>query len=171
MRRTSFAEMGEVIANADIGLVPVLTDVLETEAYITQIMEFMTQGVPVVAPQSGIDGRHFEEGNVHFFPAGDSRAMSKAMLDVIKNRDLHDSLVKRGYEYVACNTLDSGKRKYMDLVDSISIERFDDIDNTFSVRTGRQTKRNVRSIPSGVAGQVGGMTINLSDSESIADKK
>ena len=98
---TSFAEMGEVIANADIGLVPVLTDVLETEAYITQIMEFMTQGVPVVAPQSGIDGLHCEEGNVHFFPAGDSRAMSKAMLDVIKNRDLHESLVKMGYEYVA----------------------------------------------------------------------
>jgi glycosyltransferase involved in cell wall biosynthesis len=169
--RTPFAEMGEVIANADIGLVPVLTDVLETEAYITQIMEFMTQGVPVVASQSSIDSRHFEEGNVHFFPAGDSRAMSKAMLDVIKNGDLHDSLVKRGYEYVAWNPLDSGKRKYMDLVDSISIERFDSIDNTFWVRTGRQTKRNVRSVPSGVAGQVGGMTINLNDSESIADEK
>jgi glycosyltransferase involved in cell wall biosynthesis len=168
---TSFAGMGGVIANADIGLVPVLTDVLETEAYVTQIMEFMTQGVPVVAAQSGIDGLHFEEGNVHFFPAGDSRAMSNAMLDVIKNRDLHESLVKRGYEYLACNTLDSGKRKYMDLVDSISIERFDNIGSTFPVKTGRQTKRNARPVPSGVAGQVGGMTINLNDSESIAGEK
>jgi hypothetical protein len=108
---------------------------------------------------------------VHFFRAGDSRAMSKAMLDVVKNGDLHDSLVKGGYEYVACNKVDSGKRKYMDLVDSISIERFESIENTFPVRTGRQTKRNVRSVPSGVAGQVGGMTINLNDSESIAGKK
>ncbi len=168
---TSFAEIEEAIANADIGLVPVLTDVLESEADVTQIMGFMTQGVPVVAPQSGIGGPHFEEGKVHFFPAGDGRAMSKAMLDVIKDRDLHESLVKRGYEYVVCNTLDCRKRKYMDLVDSVSIERFDDVDNTFPVRTGRRTKRNVRSIPSGVAGQVGGMTINLSDSESIAGKK
>ena len=59
----------------------------------------------------------------------------------------------------------------MDLVDSISIERFDNIDNTFPVRTGRQTKRKGRSVPSGVAGQGGGMTINLNDSESIAGEK
>jgi glycosyltransferase involved in cell wall biosynthesis len=168
---TPVAEMVEVIANADIGLVPVPADVLEAEAYAAKIIEFMTHGVPVITSQAGIGGLHYEEGDVHFCPAGDSRAMSKAMLDIINNRDLHDSLVKRGYEYVACNTWGSGKRKYMDLVDSISIERFDNIGNTLPVRTDHQTKTNARSVPGVVAGQVRSMTIKLNDRESIAGDK
>ena len=44
----SLDQMAQVIANADLGIVPKRADSFGNEAYSTKIMEFMSQGVPVV---------------------------------------------------------------------------------------------------------------------------
>jgi glycosyltransferase involved in cell wall biosynthesis len=115
----------EVIANADLGVVPKRADSFGNEAYSTKIMEFMSQGVPVVASRTKIDSFYFEEGVVHFFPSGDSRVMAAAMLDVIKNKDLRESLVRRGYEYCERNGWNQKKKEYLDLIDFLSTQHFD----------------------------------------------
>jgi glycosyltransferase involved in cell wall biosynthesis len=78
--------VAQVIANADLGVVPKRADSFGNEAYSTKIMEFMSQGVPVVISRTKVDSHYFEEGTVHFFPSGDSQAMAEAMLDVVNNR-------------------------------------------------------------------------------------
>ena len=120
-------EMAQVIANADLGVVPKRADSFGNEAYSTKIKEFMSQGVPVVASRTKIDAFYFEEGIVHFFQSGDSEAMAAAMLDVIKKKDLRESLARRGYEYVRRNGWDQKKQEYIDLIDSISTETFSDV--------------------------------------------
>src|SRR5208282_1608550 len=74
-------QMAQVIANADLGVVPKRADSFGNEAYSTKIMEFMSQGVPVVASRTKVDSFYFEEGIVHFFQSGDSEAMAEAMLE------------------------------------------------------------------------------------------
>lgn len=128
-------EIASVIANADLGVVPKRADSFGNEAYSTKIMEFMSQGVPVVVSRTKIDMFYFEEGVVHFFPSGDSEAMAEAMLDVVNNPLLRASLVARGYEYVERNGWREKKKEYLDLIDSLSTERFDDIRPTLSVDT------------------------------------
>ncbi len=127
-----FDEMAQVIANADLGVVPKRADSFGNEAYSTKIMEFMSQGVPVVVSRTKIDTFYFEEGVVHFFPSGDSEAMAKAMLDVINDKTLRESLVARGYEYVERNSWGSKKKEYLDLIDSLSTELFDDVEPALS---------------------------------------
>ena len=122
----SLDKMAEVIANADLGVVPKRADSFGNEAYSTKIMEFMSQGLPVVASRTKIDTFYFEEGAVHFFPSGDSIAMAQAMLDVVNDKELRESLIARGYEYVARHGWDEKKQKYLDLIDSLSTERFSD---------------------------------------------
>jgi glycosyltransferase involved in cell wall biosynthesis len=122
----SLDQMAQVIANADLGVVPKRADSFGNEAYSTKIMEFMSQGVPVVVSRTKIDTFYFEEGVVHFFPSGDSQAMAEAMLDVINNNNLRDSLIARGYEYVERNGWDQKKKQYLDLIDSVSTELFSD---------------------------------------------
>jgi glycosyltransferase involved in cell wall biosynthesis len=158
-------EMAGVIANADLGVVPKRADSFGNEAYSTKIMEFMSQGVPVVISRTKIDSFYFEEGDVHFFPSADSHAMAEAMLDVINDRKLRDSMVQRGYEYVERNGWTRKKKEYLDLIDSLSTERFDDIHPGLVERLACRRNVNDPSEPNLIAEPVDtlGLGIKLDD--------
>ena len=113
-------QIPDVIANADLGVVPKRADSFGNEAYSTKIMEFMSQGVPVVVARTKIDTFYFDETVVHFFASGDVQAMADAMLAVIEGKELRESLVAKGHEYVEQNSWDVKKNDYFDLVDSLS---------------------------------------------------
>jgi glycosyltransferase involved in cell wall biosynthesis/peptidoglycan/xylan/chitin deacetylase (PgdA/CDA1 family) len=123
----SLDKIADVIANADLGVVPKRADSFGNEAYSTKIMEFMSQGVPVVASRTKIDTFYFEEGDVHFCPSGDSVAMAQAMMDVAEDKKLRDSLIARGRVYVERHGWNQKKKEYLDLVDSLATERFDNV--------------------------------------------
>lgn len=110
----------EVISNADLGVVPKLADSFGNEAYSTKIMEFLSQGVPVVASRTAIDTFYFDEGTVHFFNSGDASSMAAAMLDVVSNRDLRTSLISNGLEYVRRNGWQKKEQEYFRLIDALA---------------------------------------------------
>lgn len=121
----SLEEMPQLIANADLGVVPKRADSFGNEAYSTKIMEFMSQGVPVVASRTKVDTFYFTEGVVHFFKSGDSQEMADAMLQVIGNAQLRQELIARGHEYVEHNSWEHKKDDYLALIDRLSTECFD----------------------------------------------
>jgi glycosyltransferase involved in cell wall biosynthesis len=163
-------EMAEVIANADLGVVPKRADSFGNEAYSTKIMEFMSQGVPVVVSRTKIDTFYFEEGVVHFFRSGDIQAMAEAMLDVINNKELRESLIKRGYEYVERNGWGQKKKEYLDLIDSLSTERFDDIEPA-STALPFQNNRNRQPSTGLITEEVGGLAIKLDGPASVSSSE
>jgi len=132
-----FDRIAEVIANADLGIVPKRADSFGNEAFSTKIMEFMSQGVPVVVSRTKIDTFYFNEGDVHFFPSGDSQAMADAILDVINDEELRRSLVARGFEYVQRHGWHRKKQEYLDLVDSLSTESFANLGGVEGSRSRR----------------------------------
>jgi glycosyltransferase involved in cell wall biosynthesis/peptidoglycan/xylan/chitin deacetylase (PgdA/CDA1 family) len=115
----------EVMAQADLGVVPKRADSFGNEAYSTKIMEFMSQGVPVVASRTAIDTYYFNDRVVRFFPSGDVDALADAIVELARRKDLRDAQVAAGYEYVACNNWELRKQEYFDLVDRLSTEPFD----------------------------------------------
>ena len=123
----SLDRIADVIANADLGVVPKRADSFGDEAYSTKILEFMSQGVPVVVSRTKIDTFYFNDRVVHFFKSGEAQAMANAMLEVIQDKTLRETLISEGFAYASHHGWDMRKREYLELVDSVSTEVFSDV--------------------------------------------
>src|SRR5207244_12936274 len=102
-------QIADVMANADLGVVPKRADSFGNEAYSTKIMEFMSLGVPVVVSSTKIDRYYFNDSVVRFFESGNPDAMAEAMLEVIRDPNLSRRLVANGFEYAARNSWEPRK--------------------------------------------------------------
>jgi glycosyltransferase involved in cell wall biosynthesis len=111
----------QLMADADLGVVPKRADSFGDEAYSTKIMEFMSVGVPVIVSETRIDKYYFDNLVVRFFPSGNSGALAEAMIELLGNPELRKSLSARGIEYAARNNWDTRKADYLQLVDSLAI--------------------------------------------------
>jgi glycosyltransferase involved in cell wall biosynthesis len=112
-------EIVEVMANADLGIVPKRADSFGNEAYSTKIMEFMSLGIPVVVSSTKIDRFYFDDTVVRFFESGNVAALAAAILEMIRNPEQRQAMAARALEYAVRNSWDTRKGNYLDLVDSL----------------------------------------------------
>jgi glycosyltransferase involved in cell wall biosynthesis len=112
-------KIAEVMANADLGVVPKRADSFGNEAYSTKIMEFMSLGVPVVVSSTKIDRFYFDDSVVRFFESGNPEALAEAMIEVLQDDKLRQRMVASGLEYAAQNSWNVRETDYLNLVDSL----------------------------------------------------
>ncbi len=140
----SLDEIPNIVVNADLGVVPKRARSFGNEAYSTKIMEFMSQGVPVVVSRTKIDSFYFDESAVCFFESENVQAMTEAMLEVLQNADKRQSLIRGGHDYVVHHGWEARKLEYFQLVDSLATERFGDSDVT-QVKAARDAQADLPS--------------------------
>jgi glycosyltransferase involved in cell wall biosynthesis len=115
-------EIAQIMANADIGIVPKRDDAFGGEAFSTKIFEFMALGVPVIAANTRIDRFYFNDSLVKFFQAGDERSLADAMLTMIHNHKLREDLASNAITYIAGQSWDIKKHDYLNLVDGLVLK-------------------------------------------------
>ena len=115
----SVKEIPALVANADLGVVPKRANSFGNEAYSTKIMEFMSQGIPVVISRTAIDTYYFDESHVRFCESGDVEAFAEAIIELLTNETLRKQMVKSADTYVARNHWGNKKQEYLDLVDGL----------------------------------------------------
>jgi glycosyltransferase involved in cell wall biosynthesis len=112
-------EIADVMATADLGVVPKRANSFGNEAYSTKIMEFMSVGVPAVVSSTKIDRYYFDDSVVRFFESGNADALAEAMYEILKNPRMRGDMVKRASKYASLNSWENRKRDYLQLVDSL----------------------------------------------------
>src|SRR6266567_46895 len=115
-------QIAEIMANADLGVVPKRAASFGNEAYSTKIMQFMSLGVPVVASKTRIDQHYFDDSVVRFFESGNPDALAEAMLEVLSDAGVRRRLIAHATEYAVRNSWESHKAGYLELVDSLTAQ-------------------------------------------------
>jgi len=114
-----FEQVHQVMANANLGIVPKRNDSFGGEAFSTKILEFMSVGVPVIVSETKIDQYYFDDSLVQFFEPGNEKDLAEKMMLLIKNNELRQQLTDNASKFIQNNYWDVKKHIYLDLVDSL----------------------------------------------------
>jgi glycosyltransferase involved in cell wall biosynthesis len=112
--------MPQVLADADVGVVPKrASDFFGNQAFSTKIMEFMSQGLPVVVADTEVDRFYYQPSEVRFFASENVEALAEALVEVARDAALRERLAANGRAYVARNSWATRRPEYLQLVDSL----------------------------------------------------
>jgi glycosyltransferase involved in cell wall biosynthesis len=115
----SLFEVADVMRHCQIGVVPKRNDPFGGQAFSTKILEFMCVGVPVIAAATTIDKYYFSDAVVRFFEPENEESLSNAMLELIQNPGLRETLAANASKFVEDFTWGKRKHEYLDLVDGL----------------------------------------------------
>lgn len=76
------SQIAEVMANADLAVVPKRADSFGNEAASTKVLEFMSLGVPVVLTRTTIDTQLFDESLVTFFESDNEGDLALSLIHI-----------------------------------------------------------------------------------------
>jgi glycosyltransferase involved in cell wall biosynthesis len=112
-------QIAEIIADADVGIIPKRNDSFGGEAFSTKTLEFMASGVPVIVSRTRVDRYYFNDSLVRFFEPENEADLAEGMLELALNRRARDTLARNGYEFACRNSWEVKKGMYLDLTDSL----------------------------------------------------
>lgn len=121
----SIEKIADIMANADLGVIPKKNDPFGGEAFSTKTLEFMSLGIPIVLSKTKIDQYYFNDSVVKFFMPDNVDDLAECMLTMIENRELRETLRNNALRFVEDYRWSKRKNEYFDLVDSL-INRHND---------------------------------------------
>lgn len=112
-------QMAEVMANADLGVVPKRNDSFGGDAFSTKILEFMALGVPVVVSATRVDRHYFNDSVVRFFEPENVGELAVAVKELAIAKDVRERLASSAMGFVADYTWDKKEKDYLSLIDRL----------------------------------------------------
>jgi glycosyltransferase involved in cell wall biosynthesis len=109
-------QVAQIMARADVGIVPKRDDSFGGEAFSTKILEFMAVGTPVIVAATRVDRHYFDGSLVRFFKPGDPDDLAAAFLDLYRNPEKGARLAARALEHARANDWSRKKLDYLALV-------------------------------------------------------
>jgi glycosyltransferase involved in cell wall biosynthesis len=117
----SIAAIADVIADADLGVIPKRAEGFGDEAFSTKSLEFMACGIPVVMARTRVDSRYFDESVVRFFDAGNPESLAEALLRDFARPDERGARAERAAGFVSRVDWASKLPSYLQIVDGVPV--------------------------------------------------
>jgi glycosyltransferase involved in cell wall biosynthesis len=110
----------EVMAEADLGVIPKRNDPFGGEAFSTKSLEFMASGVPVLMSATKIDRYYFNDDVARFFDPENIEDFSSAIYDMASNKNLCKEYSKNALRFVKDFSWDVKQHEYLAIVDNLA---------------------------------------------------
>jgi glycosyltransferase involved in cell wall biosynthesis len=114
--RVALDDISQVMAQADVGVVPKRADGFGNEAFSTKTLEFMACEVPVIVARTRVDAHYFDDSLVRFFAPGDAGALATALLDMYEQRSSRVAQVRAARAFAVRNSWQERVEDYRGLV-------------------------------------------------------
>ena len=111
-------QISNVMANADLGIIPKRNDPFGGTAFSTKILEFMSLGIPAIVSETKIDKFYFNDSILKFFKPADVNDLARCMISLRNDKALRDRLCENAQKFVADYSWEKRKREYFAIVDS-----------------------------------------------------
>jgi len=111
--------LGEILRNANLGIVPKRSGIFASEAFSTKIFDFMAAGLPVVASRTKIDEYYFDDSMIMFFEPESPEDLARCIVELHQNPKKAKSLANNAKRFVSKNNWQSKKHIYLDLISSL----------------------------------------------------
>lgn len=113
-------EIPAMIADADVGLVPLRLSSATDIMLPTKLLEYVQVGIPCIVPCTVTIGRYFDEHMVQFFEAGRPESLAAAMLALYHDPQRRAQLAREATaRFGESHTWQRHKRVYVDLVERL----------------------------------------------------
>jgi glycosyltransferase involved in cell wall biosynthesis len=107
----------EMIADADVGLIPLRISSGTDIMLPTKLLEYVTMGIPCIVPKTGTIGRYFDDSMVEFFEAENVDALAAAITRLHRDPARCLSLAEQSTQrFGSLYTWNRHKLVYTDLV-------------------------------------------------------
>jgi glycosyltransferase involved in cell wall biosynthesis len=113
-------EIGQVMEDADLAVVPKRKDSFGNEAFSTKTLEFMAVGVPLLISDTAVDLYYFNDQMVTFARSGDENDFAEKMINLIRDPAARRRQVRIADEFIKLNSWDVRKAEYLNLVDTLT---------------------------------------------------
>jgi len=114
------AELNEIYARSDVGVVPKRGGIFSSEAFSTKIFDFLAVGLPVIVSRTKIDEYYLDESTVMYFDPESAEHLAGCIVELYKNPEKRRSLIANGRMYVAENNWEVKKSAYLDIVQRLT---------------------------------------------------
>ena len=112
-------QLPDLIARADLGIVPYRDDVFTDGLLPTKLMEYAAMGVPCVAARTTAIEAYFLDTMVAFFTPGDADDLASRVRALYESPDLRRTLARGSREFVRRHNWTGIGQEYVALVESL----------------------------------------------------
>jgi glycosyltransferase involved in cell wall biosynthesis len=113
----------EYIAQADIGITPMLLDVFSRNTLPVKMLEYVEMDIPVVSSRIESFLFYFDESMVRYFEPGDEADFARVVIALHDSPAEMKSLVAHAAAFKSMYSWDLQKKDYFDLVDSLVVKK------------------------------------------------
>ena len=107
------------LAQADVGLVPILYDGFTRYMLPLKLMEYARMGIPAIVSDTETIRAYFDPQMVRFCKPGDERDLADAILELYRNPDRRNQLIAASGKFSSAYNWDEQKKVYFELVDGL----------------------------------------------------